>query len=149
MGVTQSLIPFQFPFPIPQQQQYYPSNSGGSNRNNFRSNRNQFPQSQKPYSSQPNFSQSGGCQICGKTNHLAYACYHRLNLDYRPMGRLGSGNSYNSGYATQGQGMSPRNFRMPSGNFSQPGMSPRNFNQYGGYGSASGFGNNGNSSYGG
>ncbi|KAF7151480.1 hypothetical protein RHSIM_Rhsim02G0020400 [Rhododendron simsii] len=47
-----------------------------------------------PQPFQPSFgfgTSNGGCQICGKTNHLAYSCHYRLDLGYRPMGRSGGG----------------------------------------------------------
>lgn len=119
--------PYQFPFPAPQQQQLYPSSYSGNQRNNRPNQRNTRYQ---------NSNSGGGCQICGKTNHLAYLCYHRKNLSYRPMGNFG-GNSGNFG-GTSG------NFGGSSGNFGGNSGSSRGPN--GGYGSQGNYGNAGHTS---
>ncbi|KAH7867535.1 hypothetical protein Vadar_034632 [Vaccinium darrowii] len=128
--------PYQFPFPP---QQYYPSFGGNhrSNRNNSRfNNRNQssnFNQYPSQYPSQI----SGGCQICGKSNHLTYSCYHRQNLAYRPnLGNPTGGYSGNSGsnYNAKPPGYTNNN----SGNHS-----------YSGYGGNAGYGIGQPSGYGG
>lgn len=100
------LMPYQFPFSAPPPQQFYPSNYNTNNRfnrNNQRYNRNQSSQrSYPPNNNNTNApSNSGGCQICGKSNHLADSCYHRQNLSYRPPGKFG-----NSGYNTSGNSTS-------------------------------------------
>lgn len=106
--------PFQYPFPFPvstqPQQQFYPSNYNGNNRSsrsNQRYNRNQFS----------GFSE--GCQICGKSNHLAYSCYHRQNLAYRPPGRSGD----TSGYGNS-RGFGAQNGAVNTGQFNSSHFSP-------------------------
>lgn len=74
-SMSSSPAQFQFPVPISPQQQFYPSSSGGNNRfnrNNFRSNRNQYPQPLRNQYPQPQPNFTSGCQICGKTNHMAH-----------------------------------------------------------------------------
>lgn len=54
----------------------------------------------------------GGCQICGKTNHIAYYCYHRQNLNLPPPVQYTSGSSQHfrdqwrpsQGYNSHGRG---------------------------------------------
>ncbi|KAH7836990.1 hypothetical protein Vadar_008248 [Vaccinium darrowii] len=98
--------PYQFPFPAPQQQ-LYPSPYSGNNRNNRNNQRN----------NRNLYSNSGGCQICHKTNHLAYSCYHRQNLSYRPMGN--SGGNFGNYRGTNGSnGYGSGNFpQSNTGNF--------------------------------
>ncbi|KAH7860177.1 hypothetical protein Vadar_010222 [Vaccinium darrowii] len=110
-------LAYQFP-----PQQVYPTSYNGkniNNRSNQRFNRNQ--------SSQPHYSMtqnnSGGCQICGKTNHLAYSCYHRQNLAYRPNNRPGGNQGFNGNHSfgNQGfngnQGFGNQGFSGYNGNF--------------------------------
>lgn len=97
------LQPFQYPFPTPTQH-FFPSNFSGPrgprNSNRFRDTNFQrnftphYPTGFPSDFSRPSFgfgTSNGGCQICGKTNHLAYSCHYRLDLGYRPMGRSGGG----------------------------------------------------------
>lgn len=54
--------------------------------------------------------QKQACQICGKTNHTAFYCYHRQNLQFQPpsfmtppIGRPMTSQWYNGGSVSQGQ----------------------------------------------
>ncbi|KAH7865590.1 hypothetical protein Vadar_008672 [Vaccinium darrowii] len=58
--------------PLNSQGSFFPQNSSGFNRNN-RGKGVSYGSNQKT-----------GCQICGKTNHTAFYCYQRQNLQYQP-----------------------------------------------------------------
>ncbi|KAH7865862.1 hypothetical protein Vadar_012315 [Vaccinium darrowii] len=95
------------------QQTFYPSNYNSDNRssrNNQSYNRNQYSGS------------SRGCQICGKSKHLAYSGYHRQNLSYKPLGRSNQNNQNGVGGSSNFGGGSSGNFsgtsRPNGGNFS-------------------------------
>ncbi|KAH7859511.1 hypothetical protein Vadar_002022 [Vaccinium darrowii] len=126
-------LPFQYPFPAPIQQQFYPSSYGNNNRSNrnarYARNQNASQQAPTMYSGMQSGGemQSSGCQIFGKTNHLAYSCYHRQNLSYRPPGRSGSHNGY------------PQQVMSGYGPY---GTNSGNLGQSSGYGIAPGYGNN-------
>ncbi|KAH7842142.1 hypothetical protein Vadar_001947 [Vaccinium darrowii] len=67
----------QGPGPYFPQQYYSNSNRNMSFNGGFSKGRGTrgsgFGQNQKP-----------GCQICGKTNHTAFYCYHRQNMEFQP-----------------------------------------------------------------
>ncbi|KAH7861629.1 hypothetical protein Vadar_028630 [Vaccinium darrowii] len=62
---------------------YYPQNAPTQNRNTGYDNRGRGRNT--------GYGQRNPCQICGKSNHTAYSCYQRQNLNFQPPSFVNTG----------------------------------------------------------
>lgn len=67
---------------------YYPQNTQSQNRNSGYDNRGR--------GRNIGYGQKNSCQICGKTNHTAFSCYQRQNLNFQPPSFVNTGSGRNN-----------------------------------------------------